>query len=199
MLSESSRKSLESQAAAAQAALGQEAVAYLRERGLTKATAHTFRLGFERDGEYANRISIPYITADNTVVDIRYRTITGDSPKYLSRPGAPSRLFNVSGLLHEGPAVWVTEGEIDAMTLTQAGLPTVGVPGANAWQKHWSRLFADFERIVVVCDGDQAGRDFGRKFTEKVENAVIIHLPDGQDANSVYTSEGEDALKGLVA
>ena len=198
MLSEPLRRSLEAAVSEAEAALDVEAVEYLRGRGLAKETARTFRLGCVRAGEYANRLTIPYLSADGEVVDVRYRNLTSEGPKYLSRPGAPTRLFNVSALLADSSTIWVTEGEIDAITLTQVGLPAVGVPGAKTWQKHWSRLFLDFDQIIVVCDGDQAGHDFGRKFMEKIENASVLHLPDGEDANSVYTTSGADELKGLV-
>lgn len=198
MLSESQRRSLESAAATYEAAVGQ-ASEYLLARGIEPQTARTYRLGFVADGEYAGRLAIPYITADGSVVDIRFRAIGPDqTPKYLSRPGSKSHLFSVSSLLADGDTIYVTEGEIDAITLNQIGLNAVGVPGAANWQEHWKRLFDDYDHVVVVCDGDQAGRDFGKKVAEKIDGATAVYLPDGEDVNSVYTQYGEAVLRAKV-
>lgn len=151
------------------------------------------------DGEYAGRLAIPYITADGSVVDMRFRSLTQEGPKYLSKPGAVSRLFNVKDLLTSSDTIYLTEGEIDAMTLHQIGIPAVGIPGANQHQRHWRLLFEDFDQIRVICDGDQAGRDFGKRMAAEVENVTVIHLDDGLDVNEIYTSGGDEALRKAVA
>lgn len=194
MLSESQRRSLELAASTYEAAVGQ-AAGYLQARGIEATTARTYRLGYVADGEYAGRLAIPYITADGSVVDIRYRAISPEqTPKYLSRPGSKSHLFSVASLLADGDTVYITEGEIDAITLNQLGFNAVGVPGASNWQDHWRRLFDDYDHVIVVCDGDQAGRDFGKKVAEKIDGATAIHLPDGEDVNSLYVSNREALL-----
>lgn len=171
---------------------------YLQARGIEAQTARTYRLGYAADGEYAGRLAIPYITADGSVVDIRYRALTPEqNPKYLSRPGSKSHLFSVGSLLADGDTVYITEGEIDAITLNQCGLNAVGVPGASNWQEHWKRLFDDYDHVIVVCDGDQPGRDFGKKVAERIEGATAIHLPDGEDVNSMYVND-RDALLGAL-
>lgn len=199
MLSESQRRSLELAAATYEAAVA-GAVEYLRARGIEATTARTYRLGYVADGEYAGRLAIPYITADGSVVDIRYRALSPEqSPKYLSRPGSKSHLFSVSSLLADGDTVYITEGEIDAITLNQFGFNAVGVPGASNWQEHWKRLFDDYDRVIVVCDGDQAGRDFGKKVAERIDGATAVHLPEGEDVNSLYVTDRDALLTALSA
>ena len=62
-----------------------------------------FRLGFVANPEtghepYAGKLAIPYITPSG-VIDIRFRSLSNDSgPKYLSRPGATTHIFNVMAL-----------------------------------------------------------------------------------------------------
>lgn len=198
MLSESTRRSLESTAQQCAARVGMVSE-YLVARGISETTARTYRLGYEEQGEYAGRLTIPYITADGSVVDVRYRALNGEqSPKYMSRPGSKTHLFSVSSLLRDGGTIYIAEGEIDAMTLNQCGLAAVGVPGANSWQEHWKRLFADYDNVVVVCDGDQAGRDFGKRVVEKIDGAAVVHLPDGEDSNSMLVNFGADALLAKV-
>ena len=203
MLSQSQRESLELAVTVYEAHLA-EAMPYLAGRGISEQTARTYRLGFvaeppvRGDSEYVGRLAIPYLTTGGPV-DLRYRAITpGDEPKYKSRPGSQVRLFGVQNLTKPGDTIYLTEGEIDCITLNQAGVNAVGVPGANAWKDHWSLLFADYDNVVVVCDGDQAGRDFGRKVAERVEGAQVVHLPDGTDVNDMFVKHGAVALMEKV-
>lgn len=178
---------------------------YLATRGLSEATADMYRLGVVTqthaalgDEDYVGRLSIPYITASGDVVAIRYRSLDGSEPKYLSAAGTEAHLYSVTSLLADSDVVVITEGEIDAMTLNQIGVPAVGVPGAKAWKPHFHLLFEDFDRVLIACDGDQAGREFGRLVADQVHGAITVHLPDGQDVNSVYVNSGEAELKTLL-
>lgn len=176
---------------------------YLESRGISEETARSYRLGFVEnplpgDSDYQNRLAIPYITADGSVVDIRYRAIGEVKPKYLSRVGAVPRMYSVSAFLKAADTIWVTEGEVDAITLNQCQIPSVGIPGAMQWQRHWALLFADFDNVKVICDGDQAGKDFGKRIAQEIEGAVILHLPEGKDVNDIYVQEGVDALREAV-
>ena len=80
-----------------------EALPYLASRGITEETARMFRLGFVATPEaghepYLGKLAIPYLTPSG-VVDIRFRSLNNDSgPKYLSRPGASTHIFNVNAL-----------------------------------------------------------------------------------------------------
>lgn len=196
-ISDSLRRSLELQVAQHEVAIA-HAVPYLQGRGITKDAAVSYRLGYVEEGEYAGRLAIPYITADGSVVDIRYRTLTDQTPKYMSRSGSKVRLFSVSSLLGKSNTIVITEGEIDAITLNMCGVPAIGVPGANGWKTHWRLLLADFTNIIVVCDGDQAGRDFGKKIAQEIDEVQVVHLPDGEDVNSFYLTNGADALKERI-
>lgn len=180
------------------------AVRYLEGRGISRETARSYRLGcvvnpLPGDADYEGRLVIPYITADGSVVDIRYRDLGDGKPKYLSRLGSNPRMFSVSAFLDAKETIWITEGEIDAITLNQNGIPAIGIPGAQHWQRHWGLLFADFDTVKIVCDGDQAGRDFGKRIAAEIEGAVILYLDDGEDVNQIYTSRGLDSLKKAVA
>lgn len=202
MLSVSQRKSLEKAASRYEGHLD-EAMPYLAARGITEQTARTYRLGYVRepvrgDDEMVGRLSIPYLTTSG-VVDIRYRTITGQTPKYMSRTGSAVRMYGVQALLVPSRSIVVCEGEIDCITFNQAGIPAVGIPGANAWKDHWRLLFSDYDDVIVVCDGDQPGRDFGKKIAEKLDGVSVVHLPDGEDANSIYAAQGEGALRERIA
>lgn len=178
---------------------------YLESRGITTEVANTYQLGvvaqpMPADEDYRGRLSIPYLTV-NGVVDIRYRALGPEQgPKYLSRPNATTRLFNVSALLSPANSIVVCEGEIDTIVMhSVVGVPAVGVPGASNWKPHYRLLLEDFEHVIVMCDGDTAGREFGKQLSHELDNAYAVHLPDGMDVNDCLLAYGPEYLRERVA
>jgi len=97
-----------------------EALPYLQNRGITEATARMFRLGFVANPEaghepYLGKLAIPYLTPSG-VIDIRFRSLNNDSgPKYLSRPGASTHIYNVQALNNDTDFLVICEGELDTI------------------------------------------------------------------------------------
>lgn len=180
-----------------------EAQAYLAGRGFSPASANTHHLGVvpaDMPGyePYAGRLAIPYLTPAG-IVDVRFRALHGEEPKYLGREGSGRHMYNVPDLQVDTDIIAVCEGEIDTMTAsTMCGVPCVGLPGANGWKSLWARAFQDYSKVVVLCDGDDAGRDFGRRIKRDVDAAVSVHLPDGEDVNSMYVKYGADVIRERV-
>ena len=186
------------------------AAEYLEGRGITEDTAVSARLGVvdepihgDSDAEY-RRLVIPFLTRSG-VVDIRYRCIRDHDcaedgcPKYLGRPGSSLRIYNVGSLVTAGDTICVTEGELDALILTQLGYDAVGLPGAESWKRHWHRLFEDFQRIIVFGDGDSAGRRFIKKMMDEFPQTVEgMQLPDGEDVNSMFLAEGPEYFAKIL-
>lgn len=179
------------------------AAEYLDARGIPLEAARMFRLGVVAeplvgDEDMTGRLAIPFITMSG-VVDLRFRALGDQTPKYLSKPNATTHLFNVGALLQETDTIAVCEGELDTVVMhSLVGVPAVGVPGANNWRDHYRLLLEDFEHVIVMCDGDQAGKDFGRKVAGEVDGAVIVHLPDGMDVNELYLDEGAAGVRKRI-
>lgn len=168
---------------------------YLRNRGIPMEAARLARLGVVEEAEighetFQGRLSIPYITKTG-VVDIRFRSLNpAVEPKYMGMTGAETKMYNVLDIERAGDYIGICEGEIDTLTLSSlVGIPCVGVPGANSWKKHYTRLLADFERVFVFADGDQPGKEFATSLARELP-VTVIQLPDGQDVNSMYVQEG---------
>ncbi len=176
---------------------------YLRSRGMTKETAQQFRLGYVAEPmigheAYAGRLAIPFLSPTG-IVDVRFRLIgEGDGPKYLTRPGASSHIFNVNAFQEDTDVIAICEGEIDTMLACQSGVTAVGISGANNWKDWYARAFADYRKVLVLCDGDQAGRDLGKRVAQQIDRAVVIHMPDGMDVNDVVLGEGAEGLRKRV-
>ncbi len=190
-----SQKELLGQATQKYAANIYQAEDYLRSRGITMEAARLARLGVVEEPEvghetFQGRLSIPYITKTG-VVDLRFRSLNpAVEPKYMGMVGATTRMYNVLDIERAGDFIGICEGEIDTLTVSSLiGIPCVGVPGANSWKKHYTRLLADFERIFVFADGDQPGKEFAASLTRELP-VTTIQLPEGHDVNSMYVQEG---------
>ena len=176
---------------------------YLVNRGLSLQDAEYFRLGVVHQPlvgheAYEGRLAIPYITPAG-VVDLRFRAINHEEPKYVSLPGSETRLYNVNALFKATDWIAVCEGEIDTITLTKLGIPAVGVPGVKNIKSHHYRILADFQRIYVFADGDPAGKEFTKELARKVSGVTPIAIPEGEDVNSLFTKQGSDWFRGKVA
>ena len=168
---------------------------YLASRGIPLEVARLASLGVVAEPEpgheqYAGRLSIPYITKTG-VVDLRFRSLNpAVEPKYMGMTGAETRMYNVTDVERASDYIGICEGEIDTLTMARViGIPCVGVPGANSWKKHYTRLLADFERVFVFADGDQPGTEFARSLARELP-VTIIQSPDGHDVNSLFLQEG---------
>jgi len=174
---------------------------YLQARGLDEQAALTHRLGYVETPmigheQYVGRLSIPYITP-TCIADVRFRSVKDDNgPKYLSRAGAEQHLYNVNAFNIDSEFIAVCEGEFDTIvTHSMVHVPAIGLAGANAWKPWYARAFLDYRKVFVLCDGDQPGRDLGKKIAQQIDVAVAIHMPDGMDVNEVYLNEGADGIR----
>lgn len=173
---------------------------YLMARGIQKEAAQRFRLG--RDPE-TGRLTIPYLTPAGPWA-IKTRCIQHDNckehgcHKYVYDAGAVPTLFNVAAL--DAERVIVVEGELDAVIAEQYGVPAVAYPGASTWQSNsfWRWCFDSCVEVVVVADGDDAGRNAGRVVAGSLRDAVddvrLVVLPDGHDTSSFIGAQGVGAF-----
>jgi len=198
-----SQKELLEKASTTYASQIHQAKEYLESRGLSLEDAKNAGLGLVTNPipgheQFRGRLSIPYVTPTG-VVDIRFRSVGPQEPKYLGLAGAKLRMYNTKELFTAGDFIAVCEGEIDAITLSiKVGIPAIGIPGANAWKPHYRKLLQDFERIYVFADGDQSGQDFARHLAKEMFGVVNLAMPDGEDVNSMYLKHGKEYFLGKV-
>ncbi len=176
---------------------------YLKSRGITIEVARLARLGVVAEPEvgheqFLGRLSIPYITKTG-VVDLRFRSLNpAVEPKYMGMTGVDTKMYNVLDIDRAGDWIGVCEGELDTITMSRCvGVPCVGVPGANSWKKHYTRLLADFERVFVFADGDQPGKEFANSLARELP-VTIVSFPEGEDVNSAYTKYGAEFIRDKI-
>ena len=173
------------------------AAEYLSSRHLSVEEANIFHLGVVEDPlpghePYKGRLAIPYITPSG-VVDIRFRAMHNEDPKYMGLVGAKTTMFNTKACFVADKYICVTEGEFDCIMMgVKTQHPTIGIPGANNWKPHYAKILDDFEIVIVLADGDAAGLEFGKKISRELGNVNIISMPEGEDVNSMMVKRGSD-------
>jgi DNA primase len=193
----SSQKNFLLQATQRYAAKIELAEEYLLSRQLSVEEAKVFHLGVVEDPlpgheAYKGRLAIPYITPSG-VVDIRFRGIHNEDPKYMGLVGAKTTMFNTQACFVADKYICVTEGEFDCIMMTVKTMhPTIGIPGANNWKPHYAKILDDFDTVIVLADGDAAGLEFGKKISRELGNVNIVSMPEGEDVNSVMIKRGSD-------
>lgn len=189
-------------------ALDETTLSYLAARGIDQDAATGFRLGLvsapdPAHHQYEGRLSIPFLTPTG-VVYMRFRCLEDhdcaalEHGKYQGVSGQSTHLYNVDALHAAGDIVAVTEGELDALISTRAGIPAVGVPGATNWKPFYYRLFDDYERVVIVGDGDKAGREFVATLARNLPNSIRRPMPEGYDVNSFVLERGVDEYLAYI-
>lgn len=181
------------------------ALTYLEDRGITQEAAEAGRLGVVTSPvsgheRYTGRLAIPYLTFAG-VVALKFRCLqyhdckTSGCVKYLALDGSTPRLYGVFALHLQSPVVAICEGELDALLITQRlGVPAVGAPGAAQWATHWDRLFEGYTRVLLIGDGDEAGRAMQKKLAGQLPQAAPVWLPQGMDVTDVFVKEGSQWL-----
>lgn len=188
------------------------ALTYLKNRGLTKETVQSFRLGLVEDIDpdsghdfMVGRLSIPYITQTG-IVQMRFRAIpyTGipgdpqDSPKMMGEPGAKTTIYNAIALL-DADSICVCEGESDVWSASQAGYASIGIPGANAWSDVYEKILR-YRKVIILADNDDHGEGmkFAKQVRESVRGSRIKLMPQGHDVNSYLVEFGTDKLREFI-
>ena len=57
----------------------------------------------------------------------------------------------------------------------------------------------DFDKVFVFADGDQAGGDFAKSLARELNNVIIVHMPEGEDVNSMYLKSGKNYFLEKIA
>ena len=184
-----------------------EAREFLASRGIGLETARSAGLGVVTDppGQHHHmrgRLSIPYLT-DAGPVAIVARCIENHKCKETNDPNhgkmakpnkQPNRLYGVQTAAWADDWIVVTEGEIDALTWHQIGVPAISIPGAKNWKPHYKNVFEDFSRVYLAIDGDDAGKLLWNTVKSELTHVIPVWFPAGEDSNSMFVKHGKDAL-----
>lgn len=151
---------------------------------------------------YRGWLAIPYLRWSPgqgwCVITMRFRCLEDHEHarhgKYMAHPGSQIHIFNTLSVLRSNDEISICEGELDAISAELMGLPSVGIPGRENWKSHFHRMFKGYERVYILADGDEAGRDFAFDVMKTLPKGRIINMPDGEDVNSTIKKFGANSV-----
>lgn len=157
-------------------------MAYLRSRGLTAVTLTAFQIAeqpgaikFPRLANNPGTLVFPYLR-DGELLNCKYLALARPDGKKqtLQEGGAEPCLFGWPTIPDEARSVVLTEGEIDAMTLYQQGIPALSVPmgGGGGNKQDWIESDYDhlqrFDVIYLGLDMDAPGQDAVKEIVRRL-------------------------------
>jgi len=163
---------------------------------------------------FRDRIMFPICNREGEVIAFSGRLLKEQegAAKYLNSPETPLfRKGNVLFGLHkskraliEANCAIVCEGQLDLISLFEAGITNVVAPQGTAFTENQARILKRFAEQVVLCfDSDAAGAKAAeRSLDALLENDFIVRvveLPPGEDPDSLVRREGKEQFEKRVA
>lgn len=163
------------------------------ERCIGAKTIEAYKLGAKNNYVYFPSFVGDVLTNDKSLcLD---RDEKGKKIIYATK-GTAQILFGWQAIPKDAKEVAITEGEIDALSLYELGVPALSVPGGAGGHKSWYELEKErlqrFDRIYVCMDSDEEGQKGAKQIAELIgPRASIVTLPC-KDANEFLTSKDND-------
>jgi DNA primase len=167
--------------------------------------------GYDR---FRNRIMFPIHNDVGEVIAFSGRILdkNSETAKYVNSPETPlfrkgRVLFGLHktkrGLIEADCAI-VCEGQLDLITLFEAGIANVVAPQGTAFTEQQARILKRFVSEVVLCfDADAAGQKAAeRSLDALLQNNLVVRvaeIPAGEDPDSMIRNRGREEFEKLVS
>lgn len=191
-------------------------VTFLKSKGFYKNDIIEAGVCGEKDGklfdEMANRVVFPVIDHTGKVVGFSGRALESTAyAKYKNTRATP--LFNKSSNIYcinflrkarlEKNYAILVEGQIDVVSLQQAGFDNAIATMGTAFNKNHVQTLSRFVDNVIVCfDGDSAGKKATVKSLEPLLdedlNIKVIMLPEKLDPDEYIKKYGAEEYQKLI-
>lgn len=160
---------------------------------------------------FRNRVMFPIRSDYGEVLAFSGRTLDDDPAKYVNSPETP--IFSKGRVLFgldltkraiiEANEAIVCEGQIDLISMFEAGITNVIAPQGTAFTARQASLVRQFAQSAVLCfDSDRAGQAaVERSLPALLSSSVhvkVARIPAGEDPDSLIQNRGADALRTLV-
>lgn len=185
------------------------AVTYLEGRGISRNVTEQYQITTKKDDD--NILIFPFYDDDGDLQFIKYRKTNFDKEKDKNKEWCESQCRPILfGMDHcdplDGPLV-LTEGQIDSLSCTEAGIRNaVSVPtGAKGftWIPYCWDFMSRYETLIVF--GDHEGDtitlldEMSKQFHGTVKHVRPEDYKDCKDANELLQKYGKEAVVNAVA
>jgi DNA primase len=180
--------------------------------GLVKLRDEDKALGDVYD-RFRGRIMFPICNDVGEVIAFSGRILQkeAEAAKYINSPETPLfRKGNILFGLHktkrsliDADSAIVCEGQLDLITLFEAGITNVVAPQGTAFTESQARVLKRFVNEVVLCfDADAAGRKAAeRSLDALLQNDLIVRvteMPAGEDPDSLVRKDGREKFEARI-
>ena len=155
-------------------------------------------------GKFENTIQFNYYMGDQ-LINVKYRDGRKNFKLY---KGAEKIFYNINSIVGYDSCV-ITEGEMDALALHEAGIKNViSVPnGATLKNNNLDYLdncidyFEDKEKIILAIDKDDAGQMLQQEIVRRLgaEVCFIVDFNGCKDANEFLIEHGKEELAEAIS
>lgn len=192
-----------------------EIITYFSTRGISERTLKDFNIMSDENGN----IVFPFYR-NNELVYVKYRKpkkhSKEDGPKEWQETNTEPILFGMDNVAF-GKPLYVTEGEVDALSLYEAGIHNVVSVPCGCTNLEWIQLcwewLESFNEIIVFGDSDGPGTEMTsnvmkrlgpdrcmvpKEYPELIFNGKHYNRPC-KDANEILCCYGPDGLNTLAS
>jgi DNA primase len=181
--------------------------------GLVKLRDEDKALGDAYD-RFRGRIMFPICNDVGEVIAFSGRILQkeAEAAKYINSPETPLfRKGNILFGLHktkrsliDSDSAIVCEGQLDLITLFEAGITNVVAPQGTAFTEKQASVLKRYVNEVVLCfDADAAGRKAAeRSLDALLQNDLIVRvaeMPAGEDPDSLVRKNGREEFETRVS
>ena len=177
---------------------------WFKDRGISKPVVDDAKIGYE------NRwIHFPFYK-DGEVVNIKSRT----ADKQFRQAKNAEKCFYRFDVMSGMETIIITEGEMDALSLVEAGYNNVVsvpdgaiAPNSNPSDRKFSYLLSAEEHlmnattIILAMDNDSSGNAMREELSRRIgrEKCYRVNYPEGcKDMNEVLIKHGEDRITEII-
>ena len=190
---------------------------HLKSKGYTLSQMYTANVvgKSDRGGYYdrfRKRVMFPIINIRGNVVAFSGRAMPENEKKggkYVNTADTPvfkksENLFGINfAKNHCSEQLILVEGNLDVISLHQAGFCNVVAPLGTAFTNEQAGLISRYTKeIVLMLDADAAGQKAIKRASSILENSglsvKVVVKPDGKDPDENIRKNGADRFRGLL-
>lgn len=195
---------------------------YLKDRGISNKTIKHFGVFqadkyFQSIGSEKAAVGFPYMN-NGEMYAVKYRCVS-DKAITQEGVGGAQTFFNIDNIDKDAEEICIVEGEIDALSVYEAGYKNVlSVPNGapqkvsnntvdpsedRKFQYLWKAkdVLSKAKRIIIASDNDSPGMALAQEIARRVggEKCAKVEWPDDcKDANDVLIQHGGKKLKDII-
>ncbi len=190
---------------------------HLKEKGYTESDMLAANvIGKSQRGSlydrFRKRVMFPIINIRGNIVAFSGRAMPGEDKqggKYVNTADTPvykksENLFGINFAKNVcSERVILVEGNMDVISLHQAGFENTVAPLGTAFTTEQANLLSRYTKeIVLMLDADAAGQKAVRRASELLENTGlsvrVVVVPDGKDPDEYIKKNGKERFAALL-